>query len=628
MFLKIMLLFAYFLLVFIGARMVEFYATSLASWQCFSTILAIFENLRMKTQQEQNQEYSSQRQDYYEEENMESEEMDSQQPSSTLDSEDGADLGKLQVVNFSTYDEFQDNIKDTTSIWVVKVSAAKRKDIVNKRQWNWMSQRLKRYGIKMGTYKCSLDPRLCNHRRLHSSTVILATPRGYGTDMKVDFHVYQNDDIVKSDNTKNFIYKWIKRKLYPKVKTVHSFSELTEGPISRYRTIQPKPSMSFVYKSNGRVPPLLFTSLSVKFAGRIRFYMFRTNEVSKSGNVFAMNPNTIYNYGKKQGEQFTYSCIEFFLRTLHPEVNDIFVVSVILLNMACWLELFLQKGGPLKRLFYFVWGFAIANVILVSIWLLLIQLLYMPEVQPIIELCLKNFQQVMFTNIAAIIRQDIIQLSKHLHIVIFGFLGYGILLGYLHYKFQRNTDRISFTSIMDLIRYDIEELSELFCSLIGFITPSLRIYRFEESIERILHRLATPDLWLHSKYPTDYIHNLPTWTYYCNESDCHHHDKGESSSDEDIQSENEISHPVPACDSARKNNMCTSNQILSDDCVICLDIYKCGDMMRGLPCDHCFHKTCIDSWLFTNTETSHHRCPVCRWPADIRKGKAEVVDLT
>jgi len=709
MFLKIALLLAYFLLVFIGTRLVEFYVTSVAGWKNFDGVIpAIFEHHGEKSQENQDktsvsaEEASDFNYKSFSEDTLESE----------LDSQPGADGGvaanighNLQITNFNSYADFLENVKDTTNIWVVHINKAKRKNILNKKQWNWMCRRLQKFGIKVGTYKCSKDPRLCVHHDIYASTVMLALPRGSQQKGNIDYHIFKNEKYIQ-DEKKEYIYNWIKTKLYQKVKTVHSLSELTEKPVSRRKSVMSKPSMYFIYQSDKRVPPLLFTSLSVKFTGRIKFYMFKTKEEPKSGNVFAMNPSIMYNYGKKQGEYFTYSCVEFFLRTLHPEVNDIFVISVILLNMACWLELFLQRGGPLKRLFYYVWGLAIANIILVSIWIFIIQLLYMPQIQPILELCLKNFQQVMFTNIAAIIRQDIIQLSKHLHIVIFGFVGYGIILGFLHYKMRRDTERNSFTSVMDLIRYDIEELTELFYSLIGFITPSLRIYRFEESIERILHRLAAPDLWLHSKYPTDYVHDLPTWTHYCNEPDCPDHENVYS--DDDIQSDVEapfsdveapfsdveapfsdveapssdvevpssdvevpssdvevpssdveipssdaevpsVDHPNRSEDikkkwdsvseskdetslATKKNNSGGDipNQLLTEDCVICLDQYKCGHIMRGLPCGHCFHKACIDGWLFPTNESSHHRCPVCRWPADIKKGKGnvEVIDLT
>ena len=48
---------------------------------------------------------------------------------------------------------------------------------------------------------------------------------------------------------------------------------------------------------------------------------------------------------------------------------------------------------------------------------------------------------------------------------------------------------------------------------------------------------------------------------------------------------------------------------LDDDecCPICLLEYEQGDELRLLPCNHEFHKECIDSWLENNTS-----CPACR----------------
>jgi len=637
MFLKLVLLLTYFILVFFVTRLLELDVASLASWHLFDKLFAspVFdEGHHVKRQQQQASELSEQNQDYDLEEEMESVIADSQEASGILD-QGGADDDLLQLVTFTSYEQFQEHLKDTTGIWVIKVTAKRRNDILSPRKWGWMSKRLKRYGIKIGVYNCALDRRLCAYRGLKSSTVLLLAPNADGTD--VDIHTYYNDGTDNHSSIKHKIYTWIKRKLNPKVKTVHSLSELTERPISRYkrRTTHAKPSISFVYKSNVNSPPLLLTSLSVKFSGRIKFYMFRTRDAPEGGNeVLAVSPNTIYSYGSKQGEQFNYSCIEFFLRTLHPELNDVFIVSVVLLNMACWLEFFLQKGGPLKRLVYYFWGCAVGNLVLVSVWLLIIQVLHMPEIEPFLETCLRNFQQMMFSNFASVLRQDINQLMRHLHALFYGFVGYGVILGFLHCKFQERaasgissgSSIISIHSFMELLRYDIAELRELFCSFIGFITPSLRIYRFEESIERLLHRLATPDLWLHSKHPTDYIHNLPTWTFNCMEEECplRNHTPMPSlcsSSAEDSQSEYESTTDVSSSDECGCVASC-------DDCAICLDAYKCGNLLRGLPCEHSFHKKCIDSWLLSNTDSSHRRCPVCRWPADVQKGVAEVLDFT
>ncbi|KAG4206218.1 hypothetical protein ERO13_A03G000009v2 [Gossypium hirsutum] len=43
-------------------------------------------------------------------------------------------------------------------------------------------------------------------------------------------------------------------------------------------------------------------------------------------------------------------------------------------------------------------------------------------------------------------------------------------------------------------------------------------------------------------------------------------------------------------------------------CYICLLEYEEGDSMRILPCNHEFHRTCIDKWL----KEVHRVCPICR----------------
>ena len=42
-------------------------------------------------------------------------------------------------------------------------------------------------------------------------------------------------------------------------------------------------------------------------------------------------------------------------------------------------------------------------------------------------------------------------------------------------------------------------------------------------------------------------------------------------------------------------------------CQVCQCDYEEGDVLRRLPCDHCFHKDCIDSWLQTKDT-----CALCR----------------
>ena len=46
------------------------------------------------------------------------------------------------------------------------------------------------------------------------------------------------------------------------------------------------------------------------------------------------------------------------------------------------------------------------------------------------------------------------------------------------------------------------------------------------------------------------------------------------------------------------------------ECAICLESYKFGVLLCGLPCGHAFHQHCIMGWL----QRDNHCCPVCRWP--------------
>eukprot|EP00924_Labyrinthula_sp_SR-Ha-C_P010394 snap_masked-scaffold_23-processed-gene-5.46-mRNA-1 protein AED:0.32 eAED:0.32 QI:0/-1/0/1/-1/1/1/0/305 len=47
----------------------------------------------------------------------------------------------------------------------------------------------------------------------------------------------------------------------------------------------------------------------------------------------------------------------------------------------------------------------------------------------------------------------------------------------------------------------------------------------------------------------------------------------------------------------------------NEQCVVCCEEQKVGDLGIKLPCFHCFHKDCIIPWL-----KRHNTCPVCRVP--------------
>ncbi|KAF8784618.1 RING finger protein 150-like isoform X1 [Argiope bruennichi] len=42
-------------------------------------------------------------------------------------------------------------------------------------------------------------------------------------------------------------------------------------------------------------------------------------------------------------------------------------------------------------------------------------------------------------------------------------------------------------------------------------------------------------------------------------------------------------------------------------CAICIEHFQHGELIRSLPCNHCFHKICIDPWLL-----EQRSCPMCK----------------
>lgn len=51
-------------------------------------------------------------------------------------------------------------------------------------------------------------------------------------------------------------------------------------------------------------------------------------------------------------------------------------------------------------------------------------------------------------------------------------------------------------------------------------------------------------------------------------------------------------------------------------CAICVEDFKDGDTLRVLPCEHAFHKACIDEWLINHSAL----CPLCKF--EVPRGNA------
>lgn len=58
----------------------------------------------------------------------------------------------------------------------------------------------------------------------------------------------------------------------------------------------------------------------------------------------------------------------------------------------------------------------------------------------------------------------------------------------------------------------------------------------------------------------------------------------------------------------------------ADACAVCIELYKPGDVLTILTCNHFFHKSCIEPWLL-----EHRTCPMCK--CDILKALGVEMDV-
>lgn len=138
-------------------------------------------------------------------------------------------------------------------------------------------------------------------------------------------------------------------------------------------------------------------------------------------------------------------------------------------------------------------------------------------------------------------------------------------------------------------------------------TRSRRIIMQESSSNGVLHITLRSSV----RGLGGLIISIPTWNLGDNES------ISDASSEETLssgsatittvtESENEeVS--VPSCLEKIPINVIKQSDISCDDCPICLEPFKLRQHAKKLPCEHMFHKKCIDKWL-----NRSHLCPCCR----------------
>lgn len=569
--------------------------------------------------------------------------------------------------DFSGEMHFYEQVEDTKDgIWLVQVVAKDKDPLLGKEQWHKMVKKVSQFGIRTGAFICSNDPRYCSKRDWLKSTLIMSIPQTNTSKGKVMLKEYSGRRIEVEH-----IFKWINTHVASRIKTIRSPNQLMEewNKSDRYLV------KMYLFASLDQ-PPAFYSVLSVKFTGRVEFIFVDVQNWNSDSHMkeigidqfpayIVKTPEGIYKYGNTTGEFISHHAMDVFLRSLQPEVNDLFVLSLVLVNLMAWMDLFITQGATIKRFVVLISTLGTYNSLLIMSWLPIIGFLQLPYLESFYEYSLKFLRYANTTTLASWVRVDWTFYSSHPALFLSTYLGHGLLIDYFEKKRRRNNndDEVNVNNLEWL-----SSLWDWYTSYLFHPIASFQHYPhnldWDEDPNLLLERLAFPDLWLHPLIPTDYIRNLPTWLFksitghsedevieswqetesdsenesheVCNKSGksaneeasgCLAPAQGKVQANEDLNiSEVNSSNVCQSTPKLHRNTNVTeddetdwsawpSNMLHCSECVVCLENFRNGCLIMGLPCGHVFHQQCIVVWL----AGGRHCCPVCRWASYKKK---------
>ncbi|KAM9375410.1 E3 ubiquitin-protein ligase RNF103 [Pholidichthys leucotaenia] len=567
------------------------------------------------------------------------------------------EAGDSGSTHFSGEMHFYELVEDTKDgIWLVQVIAQDGEALLSRSNWRKMVQKVSQFGIRTGTFNCSSDFRSCLRRGWQRSTLIMSVPQTSASKGKVMLKEYDGRRVETEH-----IFRWMTSHVAHRIKTLRRSDQLR----AEWHYDPDHPVKMFLFARLAR-PPAFFSALSVKFTGRIEFVFVDVRRWDDHGSLSEIGvthspayilkmPEGIYHYGRSTGEFLSLGAMDTFLRTVQPEVNDLFVLSLVLINLLAWMDLFITQGATVKRFVVLIRTLGTYNSILLVSWLPVLALLQLPYLDAVYGYSLKLLRYADTTALASLVRTDWTFYSSHPALLLSTYLAHGLLVDYCE-KRRRCGARGQEDGSTNL-----EWLASLWDWYTSYLLhPIASLHHlpsdhsdWDDDPNLIFERLAFPDLWLRPLVNIDYIKALPTWRLRpAPEESRVDEDRGVSSSDSDDTScspppssrcqsgEETVRHPCVCCPRLSPCCCCSNSTPLSpvesggvsdhrlcdwsvwptdilrcSECVVCLENFEVDELLMGLPCGHAFHQHCIAVWL----AAGRHCCPVCRWPSYKKK---------
>lgn len=602
------------------------------------------------------------------------------------DATSGAESTDSDVsTRFTGGTHFYEEVEDTKdSVWFVQVVASDdRGPMMDTHSWRTLVRRLHMFGIRPGIFNCKLDTGLCYRKGWQSNQLIIAVPKGNEAKGSV---------ILRSFNARpkqQDVFNWVKKQLESRLQVIKSTQDLEENWLRFKGSSQETNPIRVIFISKDQETespniPFFFSALGAKFSGRISFGIFHTDdeemrnmdlELSQKLPLYIIaTPEKVFQYGHGRGEHLNFRSMEFFLRTIHPELNDAFVASLALVNLMVLMDAFSPGRRRLwHHSIHCFWSLAKHNCVLFLLCLAVLGLHRFSFMSQVSFWSLKATRLASTTPVIRMVIGDLCNCFSHPVSMIVVALATCVTYSLL-------VKRLRSQSVSGEAQ-DTEEswsvdgyLMNCFFRPMSTLTRPVADYgvNVEDSMnmDLFMERLSFPNLWLRPIVSNDYIKELPTWKYVSvpssdqSGSDCEHNCTSEdespvSSMDEGSgrkqrdQRTNAMSqdccqpplsplsfrsvwsgavhqlrllidrinrskvggrHSLKAYE-CRLETEAPPGSLENHECTICLENYVHGATICGLPCGHNYHHHCILMWLARD----HHQCPICRWPSNKKR---------
>lgn len=509
-------------------------------------------------------------------------------------------LSETGTINFSCGAHFLEKVEDTKdSVWLVQVlqiGAPRngRRKISNFR-WKHLIKHLSRFGIQAGIFNCILDPeqviqrlfnhnlffiysyfkcRFCDKKGWIKDEIILAMPEGYCSKDKVTMKPYRGSQMEPMA-----VFNWINSELSVRVQKVSSVSELMKhwlmyddmvhgnhSNLTKHDNCQEYVRVFLL--SSLMVPPMFFSALSVKFSGRVKFgiidneskekqemvELITTKVLHEAGTIdslkirtsyFFATPEEVRRFGSKHGEHYNYKSLFSSLQSMHPEANDVFKFSLIIISVAsCFDFVFFSHLSLYKIVIGALWSLFKWNLILIFCWMAMLGIFCtFQQADVVLDALLLVVRTISSSDPFNQLRSDWLYYlqTRNGWVVPFTTFSVFYLLVFIAHKqlfalFRSTSSPTQPSSIFWNFGFWETQISNLLQPL--FTTSSRHAgtdmdYDDDHSsdydmMEMFIERLAMPDLWLRPIISLQYLHDLPIWRYtghranstLSNESDC------------------------------------------------------------------------------------------------------------